>query len=72
VGRGRWLTAGRDFVYHDNGWGPHAPRVDVHEVPGDHDSMVLEPNVRALAARLKACIAEAEEAAESGPPGGAK
>ena len=44
----------RDFVYNDNGWGPHAPRVDVHEVPGDHDSMVLEPNVRALAARLKA------------------
>ncbi len=72
VGRGRWLTAGRDFVYHDNGWGPHAPRVDVHEVPGDHDSMVLEPNVRALAARLKACIAEAEESAGSGPSGGAR
>ncbi|MDP6410097.1 MAG: SDR family NAD(P)-dependent oxidoreductase, partial [Planctomycetota bacterium] len=59
VGRGRYLTAGRDFVYHDNGWGRHAPRVEVHEVPGDHDSMVLEPNVRALAARLQACIAAA-------------
>ncbi|MDP6538814.1 MAG: SDR family NAD(P)-dependent oxidoreductase [Planctomycetota bacterium] len=61
VGGGRYLTAGRDFVYHDNGWGPHAPRVDVHEVPGDHDSMVLEPNVRALAARLQACIAAAQD-----------
>jgi hypothetical protein len=29
----------------------------VVEVPGDHDSMVLEPNVRVLAARLKAALA---------------
>ena len=29
-------------------------------MPGDHDSMVLEPNVRVMAARLKALIAEAE------------
>jgi len=29
-------------------------------VPGDHDSMVLEPNVRVLAARLRRIIDEAE------------
>jgi hypothetical protein len=29
----------------------------VIEVPGDHDSMVLEPNVRVLAARMKAALA---------------
>jgi hypothetical protein len=32
----------------------------VHEVPGSHDAMVLEPNVRVLAARLRACIQKAE------------
>jgi thioesterase domain-containing protein len=32
----------------------------VIEVPGDHDSMVLEPNVRVLAARLRAWIAARE------------
>jgi hypothetical protein len=34
--------------------------ITVSEVPGTHDSMVLEPNVRVLAARLRACIEEAE------------
>ena len=30
------------------------------EVPGDHDSMVLEPNVRVLAARLKRRLAQSD------------
>jgi thioesterase domain-containing protein len=30
--------------------------LQVIEVPGDHDSMVLEPNVRVLAARLRKVI----------------
>jgi thioesterase domain-containing protein len=34
-------------------------RVEIHEVPGDHNTMVLEPNVAALAERLKACFAVA-------------
>ena len=34
----------------------------VFEVPGDHDSIMLEPNVRVLAARMKQVIAEAEKA----------
>jgi hypothetical protein len=33
---------------------------EVIEVPGDHDSMVLEPNVRVMAAKLKAVIARVE------------
>ena len=40
------------------------PALTVIEVPGDHDSMVLEPNVRVLAARLRDVIAEAEAAAD--------
>ena len=41
-------------------------------MPGDHDSMVLEPNVRALAARMRARIEAAERAARAGPVGGAE
>jgi acyl transferase domain-containing protein/thioesterase domain-containing protein/acyl carrier protein len=59
----RVLNAEREFVYHDNGWGPYADQVDVHEVPGDHDSMVLEPNVRVMAAKLRSCLAAAETTA---------
>jgi hypothetical protein len=32
----------------------------VIEVPGDHDSMVLEPNVRVLAGALRASLVDAE------------
>ncbi|MFD1807685.1 hypothetical protein ACFSHQ_04515 [Gemmobacter lanyuensis] len=32
----------------------------MHEVPGDHDSMVLDPHVRVLAARLRELFAAAE------------
>jgi hypothetical protein len=34
----------------------------VFEVPGDHDSMVLEPNVRVLAARMGKVIEAADRA----------
>ncbi len=57
---GNWVSSAREYVYPDNLWTPFAPRLDVVEVPGDHDSMVLEPNVRVLAARMKAAIQAAE------------
>jgi thioesterase domain-containing protein len=56
LGPGRVTNAKRVFLYHDNGWGPWCDGVDVHEVPGDHDSMVLEPHVRVLASRLRRCM----------------
>ncbi|SLN22532.1 Phthiocerol/phenolphthiocerol synthesis polyketide synthase type I PpsE [Roseivivax jejudonensis] len=65
--RGYWTVSGgrlvdhqRAYLYPDNDWGRFVPGVEVHEVPGDHDSMVLEPNVRVLAAKLRAAIARAE------------
>jgi thioesterase domain-containing protein len=58
VSGGRWVSAAREYVSPDNGWGRWMPRLSVHEVPGDHDSMVLEPNVRILAAELSRLIAE--------------
>jgi acyl transferase domain-containing protein/thioesterase domain-containing protein/acyl carrier protein len=60
LGPGRVINRERRFVYHDNGWGRYVKAVDVYEVPGDHDSMVLEPNVRVVATRLRECIQRAE------------
>jgi len=60
LGPGRIINRERRFVYADNGWGPYVSNVEVFEMPGDHDSMVLEPNVRVLAARLRECIEKAE------------
>jgi thioesterase domain-containing protein len=59
VSGGRWVSQAREYVSPDNDWGPWMPQLSVHEVPGDHDSMVLEPNVRIMAATLNALIAEA-------------
>jgi acyl transferase domain-containing protein/thioesterase domain-containing protein len=64
LGPGRVTNAKRVFLYHDNGWGPYCAGVDVHEVPGDHDSMVLEPHVRVLAGRLRRCIESLEPTPE--------
>jgi len=61
VGGGRWVSEAREYVEHDNGWTPYVPTVEVIEVPGDHDSMVLEPNVRVLVARLRRVLGEAEQ-----------
>jgi acyl transferase domain-containing protein/thioesterase domain-containing protein len=61
---GRVINRERRFIYYDNGWGPYVDTVEVYEMPGDHDSMVLEPNVRVLAARLRECIEQAEVAAD--------
>jgi thioesterase domain-containing protein len=41
------------------------PALRVIEVPGNHDSMVLEPNVRVLASHMKSCIEAAEKANSS-------
>jgi len=60
VSPGRWVNSERAYVLSDNDWTQHAPHIQVHEVPGDHDSMVLEPNVRVLAARIRDCIVQAE------------
>ncbi|WP_103334280.1 type I polyketide synthase [Pseudotabrizicola formosa] len=60
---GRWVSAAREFVLPDNDLAQFAPALQVIEVPGDHDSMVLEPNVRVLSARLRALIEAAETTA---------
>jgi thioesterase domain-containing protein/acyl carrier protein len=51
--RGRCLAENRHILLHDNGWGSYLADLTVVEVPGDHDSMLLDPFVRVLAERLR-------------------
>ncbi|HCQ65629.1 MAG TPA: hypothetical protein DIU07_10965 [Rhodobacteraceae bacterium] len=53
VSRGRWITSEKRYVSHDNDWGEHIPKLEVVEVPGDHGSMVLVPNVGVLGTYLR-------------------
>jgi acyl transferase domain-containing protein/thioesterase domain-containing protein/acyl carrier protein len=57
---GRHLDADRNVVLPDNGWTPYVDAVTIVEVPGSHDSMVLEPNVRVLVATIRRILAAAE------------
>ena len=43
------------------GWVGLARDVEIHEVPGDHDTMLTEPNVSALARRLNDCLLRAQK-----------
>jgi thioesterase domain-containing protein len=60
-GPGRVLNPNRVFIDPQNFWTPYVKGgIEIHLVPGDHDSMVLEPHVRVMGARLKACLAAAQ------------
>ncbi|MCX7566456.1 beta-ketoacyl synthase N-terminal-like domain-containing protein [Sulfitobacter sp. F26169L] len=59
VNGGNWVSEAREYVFEDNDWTRFAPHVRVIEVPGDHDSMVLSPNVVVMAAELREVIDEA-------------
>ena len=54
---GRLVNSDREYICEDNGWTPFAANVRVYEVPGNHDSMVLEPNVRVLVSSLRSALA---------------
>lgn len=57
---GRRLDVERNFISEDNGWTPYVRNLHVFEVPGNHDSMVLEPNVRVLVSSMKQYIENAD------------
>ncbi len=50
---GRRLNSDRREINEDNLWSPYVENLSIVEVPGNHDSMVLEPNVRILVAALR-------------------
>ncbi|NEK21227.1 SDR family NAD(P)-dependent oxidoreductase [Sulfitobacter sp. JBTF-M27] len=55
----KWVSSEREYVLEDNDWRKYAPHMEVIEVPGDHVSMVLAPNVTTLAQELREVIAAA-------------
>ena len=57
---GRVTNEDRQIITDDNGWRQYTDNLEVFEVPGNHDSMVLEPNVRVLAAAMSSCIDNAD------------
>lgn len=59
---GRPLNTDRRVVKADNGWSPYLASLIVKEVPGDHDGMVLEPNVRVLATYMREGLRTAGQA----------
>jgi thioesterase domain-containing protein len=44
------------------GWEAFAPQLEIVEVPGDHDSLVREPNVGTLASHLSVALRTARRA----------
>jgi acyl transferase domain-containing protein/thioesterase domain-containing protein/NAD(P)-dependent dehydrogenase (short-subunit alcohol dehydrogenase family)/acyl carrier protein len=57
---GRQLDTNRCPLHADNGWSPYIGNLAIVEVPGDHDSMVLEPNVRVLAGHMRKALDQSE------------
>ncbi|MGR3407491.1 thioesterase domain-containing protein, partial [Roseovarius indicus] len=57
---GNFVSHEREYVFADNQWTPWAPALQVIEVPGDHDSMVLMPNVSVLAKHLNSLVRNVE------------
>jgi thioesterase domain-containing protein len=43
------------------GWDAYLPHLEIHEIPGDHNSLVLEPNVQLLTAILRDTLAAAQQ-----------
>jgi thioesterase domain-containing protein len=43
------------------GWVGLAKKIEIHEVPGNHDTMLTEPNVSVLAQRLNETLRHAQE-----------
>ena len=54
--RARMIAEPYQHVGPTLGWGDLLPNLEVVEVPGGHDSLVLEPNVQILVTNLKAAI----------------
>ena len=55
------IRPGYERFDYELGWGRLASGgVEVHDVPGDHHSMVAEPNIRVLAERFAVCLERAQ------------
>lgn len=63
--RGRFANSYREIQDSNNFWDPFAAGgIDTFEVPGDHDSMVLEPHVRVLGSKVSEVLEAAQDRIE--------
>jgi acyl transferase domain-containing protein/thioesterase domain-containing protein/acyl carrier protein len=67
LSRGRRVDGQREYVREDNFWTPYVSSIGVHEVPGNHDSMVLEPNVRVLVSSIRRALEKAGSSPSRNP-----
>jgi thioesterase domain-containing protein len=56
----KWFDKFWFYIFHDNGFAKYCEDIEIYETSGDHNSVVLEPNVRSLVRRLRRCIEVAE------------
>jgi acyl transferase domain-containing protein/thioesterase domain-containing protein/acyl carrier protein len=61
---GRELSSVRTLLSKDNGWTPFIENLAIIEVPGNHDSMVLEPHVRVLADHVRFSLRRVEDTSQ--------
>jgi thioesterase domain-containing protein len=54
---GRMVDDERNYIFPDNDWTRFVRKIDIQEIPGNHDSMVLEPNVRVLVGLMRRVLA---------------
>ena len=53
LGPSRVVNVQREFIFEDNGWSPYSKKLLVCEIPGDHDTLLEEPQVNLLAQQIK-------------------
>jgi len=69
---GRRINSDRRYIAEDNLWTPYVGQLDAIQVPGNHDNMVLEPNVRVLVAAIRKAVNQAKLSAVKPPQSSAK
>jgi amino acid adenylation domain-containing protein len=57
----------RRHLERDLGWAPLVASLEIVDVPGDHDTLMLQPTVRGLAERLDAALRRAQELTAGAP-----
>lgn len=67
ISGGRELNIERGLLREDNGWRRFVADLTIQEVPGDHDSMVLEPSVRVMAGHLREELKRADQTRSAQP-----
>jgi thioesterase domain-containing protein len=61
ISQGRLLQKNRNIILNDNGWQDYVAELLILQVPGDHDSMMLDPYVKVVGRYARSALLEAEK-----------